>query len=284
LDGLSFSYRDTRYSDIVIGTLGLKMTSTFTPNKNLEQPAPGDYNDAWATPVNADWQAIDTAFGGTAAVALSSTNVVLTVPQYQPPNIILTGTLTANVVVYWPLVGGIWSVWNTTTGSYTVTLDNDVIGSRNIILPQGQRAMVVSDGGNIDFAITPVTSNGTFVGTLTGCTVGVNGTFNYTIAGGLACIYAVNQVSGTSNLPTMTLTGLPAVLQPTYTISGPCGQLLDNGFPLGGAGAVSGSTLFLSVAVTNLTPPNRIVYTTTGFTTSGAKGITAGFTYFYPLL
>ena len=29
------------------------MASTFTPNKDLEMPASGDYENAWATPLNA---------------------------------------------------------------------------------------------------------------------------------------------------------------------------------------------------------------------------------------
>jgi hypothetical protein len=257
------------------------MTSTFTPNKNLEQPSLGSYNDAWATPVNADWAAIDNAFGGTVTVALTGGTVVLTINQYQPPNIILTGTLTSNAVVLFPLVGGIWSVWNNTTGPFTVVLENDVIGSRGVFIPQGLRALVVADGGNVDFATT--LSKGTFVGTLTGVSGSVTGNVNYVISGGLACIYMVGALIGTSNLPTMTLTGLPQNLQPANTVNGPTGQLQDNGVTLAGAAAVSGSTVFFSVALTNVTP-NRISYSSTAFTTSGAKGLPAGFTFFYPLL
>jgi len=33
--------------------------STYTTNKNIEMPASGSYNNAWAAPVNADWADID---------------------------------------------------------------------------------------------------------------------------------------------------------------------------------------------------------------------------------
>src|SRR5271170_7908094 len=94
--------------------------SVFTPNKSIEQPASGSYDNAWATPVNADWGIIDTAFGGLTTINVTgiSGNVVLTTTQYQPPNIVFTGPLTANIFYFLPAgVGGVWTLWNDTSGS-----------------------------------------------------------------------------------------------------------------------------------------------------------------------
>ena len=43
------------------------MTSTFTPNKNIEKPAFNDYVDGWDVPVNSDFTIIDTALEWTLA-------------------------------------------------------------------------------------------------------------------------------------------------------------------------------------------------------------------------
>jgi hypothetical protein len=123
-----------------------------TPNKNLIVPAHGSDTGAWDVPVNSDWAAIDNAFGGSSSVALASSNVVLTVAQYQPPNITLTGALSANVIVYFPAgTGGLWSIFNNTTGAFTVSLANDTPGGV-VVLPQGQRTVVISDGTNVAVA------------------------------------------------------------------------------------------------------------------------------------
>ena len=45
--------------------------STFTPNKNIEQPANGSYNSDWNVPVNNDWAIIDTALGGVTSIVVT---------------------------------------------------------------------------------------------------------------------------------------------------------------------------------------------------------------------
>src|SRR5882672_4992172 len=95
------------------------MASTFTTNKGIEKPAAGDYVNAWAPPVNADWDDIDTALGGTTTISVTGVtagNYALTLVQYRPINIEFTGTLSANVGYFIPTgVGGIWSISNATT-------------------------------------------------------------------------------------------------------------------------------------------------------------------------
>jgi len=136
------------------------MASTFTTNKHIEKPASGDYNNAWAAPVNADWDDIDNALGGHSSIVVTGVGAgtyALTLPQYQPPNIEFSGVLTANLVYAVPAgVGGIWSISNGTTGSFSLTFS--VTGGGTFVLPQGQRSLVISDGTNVVLAQTAITT------------------------------------------------------------------------------------------------------------------------------
>ena len=132
------------------------MASTFTTNKSIEKPGSGDYNNVWDVPVNADFDVIDTSFGGITninAVGASGT-ITLTDTQYRPPNIVIAGLLTANVVYELPSgIGGVWSIFNNTTGAFTVTFSS-AGGGTSLLLRQGYRTQVISDGTNISFAST----------------------------------------------------------------------------------------------------------------------------------
>jgi len=136
------------------------MVSSYTPNKRIEKPANGDYNNTWSTPVNSDWDIIDRAFGGTTtlnAVAASGT-VALTVNQYQAPIVAITGALTANVNYQLPAgVGGFWFVFNNTSGSFSI-LFSSAGGGSTVTLAQGKTTAVICDGTNVGLADTSVPS------------------------------------------------------------------------------------------------------------------------------
>ena len=130
------------------------MPSSYTQNKGIEQPASGSYNSTWATPVNNDWEDIDNAFGGSATIDVTGVSAgiyTLTLAQYQPPNIIFTGAITGNLVYILPAnVGGLWTIKNATSGGATLTFM--AAGGGSVVLPQGQRTFVVTDGTNMEFA------------------------------------------------------------------------------------------------------------------------------------
>lgn len=144
------------------------MTSSFTSNKYIEKPANGDYANTWNVPVNSDWDAIDAAFGGLTtinAVGASGT-VSLSVAQYRPPNIVITGTLTANVTYQFPSgVGGLWTVYNNTSGAYTITMSSGGAGT-SVSITQGSRQLIVCDGTNVSVADSTLSAsaNNTFTG------------------------------------------------------------------------------------------------------------------------
>ena len=136
------------------------MPSTFTTNKSIEKPSAGSYNNTWAVPVNADWDDIDNALGGNTQINVTGVlagTYAFTLPQYQPNNIIFTGTLSANLVYALPSgVGGTWSVFNNTSGAFTMTFASG--GGGSLILPQGKRTLIVCDGVNVQGAQSAVSS------------------------------------------------------------------------------------------------------------------------------
>lgn len=155
------------------------MTSSYTTNKYIEKPANGDYPNTWNVPVNSDWDAIDTAFGGTASINAvgASGTVALTLNQYRPPNMVITGAMTANVNYQLPSgVGGIWTVYNNTSGAYTITISSAGGGTSQSI-GQGTRLLIVCDGTNVSAADSTLSASGnnTFTGkqTFTGTTTNI---------------------------------------------------------------------------------------------------------------
>lgn len=129
------------------------MTSTFSINKGLEEPASGDYVNVWASPVNANWTNIDTALGGTTSISvtgISAPTTTLTLTQYRPPNIEFTGTLSANIAYQIPTgVGGLWSISNATTGNFTIAFS--IAAGNSLTLAPG-RTLIISDGVTVALA------------------------------------------------------------------------------------------------------------------------------------
>lgn len=139
------------------------MASTYTTNKHIEKPASGDYNNAWAAPVNADWDDIDNSFGGWSNISVTGVGAgtySLTLAQYQPPNIVFSGTLSANLIYALPTtaIGGLWSILNNTSGAFSLTFQSGPSGPGLLVIPQGGRTMVVVAGGFVQIAQNQVTS------------------------------------------------------------------------------------------------------------------------------
>jgi len=130
-----------------------------TTNKGLNTPANGSNVNTWDVPVNANFTTIDTAFGGSVTVSgLTGGTTTFTSAQYTPPIVILTGTLTSNQTLNFPSgVGGVWSIYNSTTGSYTVTIGSGGGGS-TVSITRGYRTAIICDGTNVAPATTTPSS------------------------------------------------------------------------------------------------------------------------------
>jgi hypothetical protein len=129
------------------------MVSTFTTGKmHLEKPAAGDYVDAWAPPINANFDNTDTSVSGTTSVTITSADISLTEAQRRNLHINCSGALSANRQLIWPnaaggLAGGVWVVTNGCTNNFTLTAI--VNGGTGAVIPQGRRIIVFSDGTNM---------------------------------------------------------------------------------------------------------------------------------------
>ena len=133
------------------------MSAVFSPNKNLIEPATGSFTNAWGPPVNSNFSILDEALGGVTTINVTGVTgplIALSIAQYQPPNIVFTGTLSANLIYVLPTgVGGLWTVSNGTTGAFLIVMANQGV-ARTVSVAAGARAFVVSDGTNVDFADT----------------------------------------------------------------------------------------------------------------------------------
>jgi hypothetical protein len=133
------------------------VSAVFTENKNLIEPASGSFTNSWASPVNSNWSILDEALGGVTTINVTGVTgplIALSIAQYQPPNIVFTGTQSANLEYVIPSgVGGLWSIFNSTSGAFTIIIGNGG-GGPSVTVAQGARAFVVSDGTNVEFADT----------------------------------------------------------------------------------------------------------------------------------
>lgn len=130
------------------------MPSSYSPNKAYELQAAGENVDTWGDPhLNANFSLIDTNLGGSFGVALTNADVTLSTADAENLTYLLTGTLSANVAVIFPQVGGIYVIDNATTGNFTVTIKTSGVG-RTVVAPQGYRIIVSADdsGANMDLA------------------------------------------------------------------------------------------------------------------------------------
>jgi microcystin-dependent protein len=83
------------------------MASTYTPNLALEIPAHGDYAaTGWDNPMDNSLRSLDTAYGGYLNLAVTNGAVQLTTAQASNPIIAISGTLSADVYVYFPPIAG----------------------------------------------------------------------------------------------------------------------------------------------------------------------------------
>ena len=144
----------------------------------------------------------------------------------------------------------------------------------------GSTAPVMQAWGPVALAQVDLTADkSTFTGTLTGMTAGTTGTVTWLRVGGLCIVYVSAAILGTSNAVTMTMTGLPAVIQPANTQQGMC-VVQNNATNSHGTFSVTGGTITFGIGTVS---GSFIVVNNAGFTNSGTKGVAVGWTIAYAL-
>lgn len=145
------------------------MTSTFTPNIQLEEPARGDDVGVWDTPVNNNMTLIDKVAGGIASISgISNSNIVLSTAQFQSATISLNGTLTGNITITFPTSFiKAYNILNVCLGSsaFIITLETTAAGGQFVVAPPGTTQQVFNDGSSIRYiGLPPVGTYWDFAG------------------------------------------------------------------------------------------------------------------------
>jgi hypothetical protein len=231
-----------------------------TTNKALNTPANGSNVNVWDVPVNANWNALDSALGGTTNLSVTGLSgvTVLTSTQYTPPNLNVTGVLTANVNYQLPTgVGGIWSVNNGTSGAFSLTISSGGAGS-SVVLPQGYRTAIISDGTNILIFNTslPTTAAGANTQVQYNSAGGFSASANFTFDGTYPNILGMRLKGSVSGIVTFTVpaaAGTYTVIWPNSNGSGTTYLTNDGAGNLSWQAISTGVTSF-SGGTTGLTP------------------------------
>jgi len=170
--------------------------STTTTNLSMNEPSYNQTSPTWDIPLNSNTTILDAAFGNTTSIALTSSNVTLTSSQLQVMQVKFTGSISANIIITVPAIGGRWTFTNATSGAYTVTIASAGAGT-SVVAPQGYSTLMFSDGTNIVLADGGVISGGNLA-TLNvsgNSTLGSTGTTTTTVGGQLSIVSSTSQLS-----------------------------------------------------------------------------------------
>lgn len=175
----------------------------MTTNKNLSLPANGSLS--WDAPLNANFDIIDAAFGGSVTINVAGLSGTITLPAsaaagYLNLTLIFTGTPSGNLIYQVPSgVGGQWLLVNATGGAFTLTFRTAAAGT-SVVVPQGRNVAAYSNGTNIYYenalispvAITGGTSNWTITASGTNLTFAYGGVNKMTMTSAGALITSDN--------------------------------------------------------------------------------------------
>lgn len=98
-----------------------------------------------------NWQPINNV--GTTTVEMTNANVTLSALQYAKDVIVVTGTLTANVNLIFPNIVKNWTIFNSTSGAYTLTVKT-ASGTGGLVT-QGTGSIFYGDGSSL-YGVNPL--------------------------------------------------------------------------------------------------------------------------------
>ena len=140
------------------------MSSTYTARLKLERQASGENSGNWGNLVNYVFNRVDASVKGyQAANVAGNANVTLTSANSttntddsstddQVHNAVLefTGALTANIHVFTDAVESKYTLFNNTSGSYTLTFANTGHAANGVVLKQGTKTLVYTTGSTVN--------------------------------------------------------------------------------------------------------------------------------------
>ncbi len=140
------------------------MSSTYTARLKLERQASGENSGNWGNLVNYVFNRVDASVKGyqaanvagnaniTLTSANSTTNTDDSSTDDQVHNAVLefTGALTANIHVFTDAVESKYTLFNNTSGSYTLTFANTGHAANGVVLKQGTKTLVYTTGSTVN--------------------------------------------------------------------------------------------------------------------------------------
>jgi len=132
------------------------MADPTTANTSMFVPVRGTDQGTWDVPVNANFNAIDSMFGGVTTLTPTNTPIIMTSVQAQCSIIRLTGTLTGNVAITMASINKFWTIENLLTNAssgFVVTFVSTA-GSQQIGAPPGSQDFYY-DGTNVRYRTLP---------------------------------------------------------------------------------------------------------------------------------
>lgn len=128
------------------------MASTYDPLNRFELQGDGENNNTWGVKLNATIQQLSEAISGYEIVpttggasSLSASNGVS--DQSRNAALKFTGVLASNATITIPSASHWYIVWNATTGNFTLSLKTS--GGAELVIPQGEKILVICDGTEI---------------------------------------------------------------------------------------------------------------------------------------
>lgn len=126
--------------------------ATYTTNKGYAEPQNAGDVGVWGTLLNQNMSILDNNLAGVGQQdCTGGSNVTIAQGSAQSQCLVqmLTGTITAHISYQLPQVGGFYIIYNTTSGSFTVTVQTSAVGSSGVTVPQGGTSFVFSDGTDV---------------------------------------------------------------------------------------------------------------------------------------
>ncbi|MBN3839263.1 hypothetical protein [Burkholderia sp. Ac-20349] len=143
-------------------TLAPKLSPALTGTPTTAAPNVGDNSTQISTTAFVQI----TSKGRYALNVAGNSNVWLSATQAGYAYIEIVGALTGNIGLFVPASASLWTMKNSTTGPYTVTILSTATGGAQLVLPQGSSQEVITDGQNVySLGYVPLTG-GTMQGPL----------------------------------------------------------------------------------------------------------------------
>lgn len=146
------------------------MASTSTTGLRLELIADGEASNTWGLKTNTNLAMLDRAVSGYIVYPMVDGNNTLSATDYlladwHNMGWRLTGALTADAALRVPAFEKVYIVENATTGAFALTVKT--VSGTGVVVPQGQRALLLCDGTNVvGTVLQPYSANLSSIGSI----------------------------------------------------------------------------------------------------------------------